>query len=405
MRSHILCILFSLLISGSIARGAGTESPPDTGFFQDISDFLARGDGGGSVGAAVNYQNNRNALPNPGLAWGYLSANYLTPDWNGLTFGARALGVSQIWENNPGDYETDFTDDWIVRNLYLSYEFNDSSSSVMAGRNAYSGNPILDGDSQEGAGITIAESETITFWGAAFHRWVNNASVKYDADGISGWTGVSDANADAGEIFLTGRIDAQIGDQLLLSPFAGWQENVLAVYGIHGIHTLPLSNDRKSASWQSELILTYYDNQTPSSINADYGNLWVGRLHTGYESASWSAGAGFYWLGDNALDTTAGLFNAFDPLKEDDLYPLNDQNDAYLFYLNGSLTLGSFVLEPAIGLGRNDAVAADSLEINFLFTWDLPGNFEAAGYLVHVDFTKDVLPNYTVGGVSLAYDF
>ena len=108
---------------------------------------------------------------------------------------------------------------------------------------------------------------------------------------------------------------------------------------------------------------------------------------------------------DKAIDLTAGLFGTFDPLVEDNLYPLNDLNNAYLFYLNGSATLGRLTLSPAIGIGRNNAVDADSLEIDLLFNRPTSKQLSLSGYAVYVDFSVPVDYHYYKLGTALSLSF
>ena len=125
-------------------------------------------------------------------------------------------------------------------------------------------------------------------------------------------------------------------------------------------------------------------------------------MHTGLVGERFSAGGGVYWLGNGRIDLTAGLFGTFDPLVEDNLYPLNDRNNAYLFYLNGSAKLGRLTLNPAIGIGRNNAVHADSLEIDLLFDLPISKRLSLGGYAVYVDFSVAVKYNYMKFGTALS---
>jgi len=126
---------------------------------------------------------------------------------------------------------------------------------------------------------------------------------------------------------------------------------------------------------------------------------------TGLIGQRFSAGGGVYWLGNGRIDLTAGLFDVFDPLVEDNLYPLNDLNNAYEFYLNGSAKLGQLTLSPAIGIGRNNAVDADSLEIDLLFDLPITKQLSLSGYVVHVYFSQPVEYNYYKFGTALSLEF
>jgi hypothetical protein len=128
-------------------------------------------------------------------------------------------------------------------------------------------------------------------------------------------------------------------------------------------------------------------------------------VHTGPLGERFSAGGGVYLVGNGRIDLTAGLFGTFDPLVEDDLYPLNDRNNAYLFYLDGSAKLGRLTLNPAIGIGRNDAVDTDSLEVDPLFDPPITKQLSLSGYAVYVDFSVPVEYNYYTLGTALSLSF
>jgi len=59
-------------------------------------------------------------------------------------------------------------------------------------------------------------------------------------------------------------------------------------------------------------------------------------------------------------------------------------------------------LQSAPGIGRNDAVDRDSSEIHRFFDYPINNHLTLADYSVHVDFSADVMPNYTKVGASLS---
>lgn len=179
----------------------------------------------------------------------------------------------------------------------------------------------------------------------------------------------------------------------------------MAVVGSTFNLSLDLPPARDTRRWDSELIMAYHHNLVPRQIEPAYGDVWFARLHTGLVGERFSAGGGVYWLGKGRIDITTGLFGTFDPLLEDDLYPANDLNNAYLFYLDGSAKLGRLTLSPAIGIGRNQAVDADSLEIDLLFDLALGKQLSLSGYAVYVDFSVPVEYNYYKFGAALSLSF
>ena len=169
--------------------------------------------------------------------------------------------------------------------------------------------------------------------------------------------------------------------------------------------TVDLSLAHGKQRWDTELIMAYHHNLVPRQIEPDFGDVWSARVHTGLVGERFSAGGGVYLVGNGRIDINAGLFGPFDPLVEDNLYPLNDQNDAYLFYLNGSAKLGRLTLNPAIGIGRNDAVHADSLEIDLLFDLSITKRLSLGGYAVYVEFRRPVKLSYVQLGTALSLSF
>jgi hypothetical protein len=368
-------------------------------------------DGGaisGKVGAAVNAKLDQNG-PDAGLAWGFLEATATTPRWQGIGAGATGLGVVDLWGQQPGDFEQVFTVPTDLREFYL--DFASGARSATFGRRAFPGNPVLDGDSQQGLGLSLPIHRGATIQLAALNRWIKYSQTGYQAKGVTGWQDVDKANDGAGSIFLAAQItdlelaDLPMGRRLTASPFVDWQQGVMAVVGSALDLSLALPPARGKRRWDTELILAYHHNLVPAQVEPGYGDVWSARLHTGLVGESFSAGGGIYALGNGRIDLSAGLFGTFDPLVEDDLYPLNDRNDAYLFYLNGSAQLGRLTLSPAIGIGRNEAVDADSLEIDLLFDLPISRRLSLSGYAVYVDFSVPVEYNYYTFGTALNLSF
>jgi len=363
-------------------------------------------DGGarsGPVGAAVNTTLDQNG-PDAGLAWGFIEATATTPRWRGLGAGATGLGVVDLWSEQPGNFEQVFTVPTDLREFYVN--LNNRHLSATLGRRAFPGNPVLDGDSQQGLGLSLPLNNGATFHVAALNRWIKYSETGYQARGITGWQSVDKANDDAGSVFLAAQLaDLPMGSRFKASPFIDWQQGVMAVVGSTLNLSLDLPPARGTRRWDSELIMAYHYNLVPRQIEPAYGDVWSARVHTGLVGERFSAGGGVYWLGNGRIDLTAGLFGTFDPLVEDNLYPLNDLNNAYLFYLNGSAKLGQLTLNPAIGIGRNQAVDADSLEIDLLFDLPITKQLTLSGYALYVDFSVPVAYNYYQLGTAFSLSF
>jgi hypothetical protein len=376
--------------------------------------IVDHGEFSGKVGAAVNTTLDQNR-PDAGLAWGFFEATATTPRWHGLDVAATGLGIVDLWSQQPGDFEQVFTVPTDLREFYLGFDSGANQLTATLGRRAFPGNPVLDGDSQQGLGLSLplngSQKGGATVHVAALNRWIKYSETGYQARGITGWQGVDKTNDGAASVFFAAQVadlelaDLPVGRRLKVSPFVDWQQGVMAVVGSTLDLSLDLPPARGKRRWDNELILAYHHNLVPSQVEPGYGDVWSARLHTGLVGEQFSAGGGLYWLGNGRIDLTAGLFGTFDPLVEDDLYPLNDLNHAYLFYLNGSAKLGRLTLSPAIGIGRNQAVDADSLEIDLLFDLPLSKHLSLSGYIVHVDFSVPVEYNYYKFGTALSLSF
>jgi hypothetical protein len=369
--------------------------------------MLDNGELSGKVGAGVHTTLDQNG-PDAGLAWGFFEATATTPRWHGLGAGATGLGIVDLWSQQQGDFEQVFTVPTDLREFYL--DFVSGARSATLGRRAFPGNPVLDGDSQQGLGLSLPLNlpfnRGATIHVAALNRWIKYSETGYQARGITGWQNVDKANDGAGAVFVAAQVaDLAVGRRFKASPFVNWQQGVMAVVGSTLDLSLHLPPARGKRRWDTELILAYHHNLVPSRIEPEYEDVWSARVHTGVVGERFSAGGGVYWLGNGRIDLTAGLFDVFDPLVEDNLYPLNDLNNAYEFYLNGSAKLGQLTLSPAIGIGRNNAVDADSLEIDLLFDLPITKQVSLSGYAVYVDFSVPVDYNYYKLGTALSLSF
>lgn len=394
-------LLFALL--PSVLPGAPATNDDDSPG-KSLAAFLAEGTVRGQTGVGANVENDRNG-PNPGLSWAYLEAGYATPFWNGFSAGAGFLAVGELWENHPGDYSDVFTEPFNLQELYLEYRNDNQTLWAFAGRKTMPYNPGLDGDYHQGINLHAGTENGYSLDLSAFDRWIKYSTYNYDLHGVTGWDDVDEAYPGAAEVFFAAVAQVPLGENFKISPYLNYQQDVMLYYGATFDSSIPTDGIAKESSWQSQLILALYDNLVSASIEPEYEDAWGGLFHTGLVLENYAVGGGIYWISDDTIDTGAGAFHIFDPLKEDNLYPLNDQNDFILFYLNGSATFGNLTIEPALGIGHNSAVDSDSLEINLLFDYQLPGNFELAGYVVYVEFEKSDLPNYSIVGATIGYNF
>ncbi|MBC2604084.1 hypothetical protein [Puniceicoccus vermicola] len=388
------------------ATAAAQENGQSESLLDSVSEFLRRGQLEGQIGIGANQRiYNNEAGDGPGLSWGYLQTRYVTPTYNGLSAGGAFLAVGEVWEDHTGDFDSVFTEPFDIEELYLEFLNDDQTLGAHIGRKTMPSNPGLDGDYQQGLNLHAGTESGYSLDFSIIDRWIRYSTYNYDLHGITGWDDVDAVNSAAGELFFAAVIDLPFSSHFTLSPYFNYQEDVMAYYGTTFTSSIPTENLAAQSHWDTQLILAIYDNQVPTSIEPDYEDAWGGLLYTGLAFERYSLGGGVYWISDNTIDTGAGAFHIFDPLKEDNLYPYNNQNDFELYYLKGSATFGDLTINPAIGIGRNHAIESDSIEIDVLFNYDLPGNFQLEGYFVYVDFEKDIFPSYFLGGATIGYNF
>lgn len=390
------------LLAGAIAADAtgtglppvGSQPPPHHASHLELI-----------LGSAVNSRA-KNDEDDSGLAWGFAEVR-ISESWrSGLNGGATLIATPELWQDQPGLYDRVFTESFDIRDLYLGASTPDGATQAWVGRKSFAINPVLDGDSQQGIGASLALGGETQLHLAALSRWIKYSRTHVDARGISGWESVAEANPRAGDVYLALSIEQiRLGKHLSLAPFVNYQDHVLAVYGSTITWSQPLRGHDDAWRWELETILAYYRNQVPAALQPDYQDVWSGRIHAQIHRSDFSVGAGAYWIGDRRNDTGAGLFTDFDPMQEDDLYPYNDRNNLHLFYLDGAFSLGKLALKPALGVGRNQALSSNSLEFDLLVEYPLTPRITLAGYVVHVDFSRDVMPNYSKIGTSLSYAF
>ena len=116
--------------------------------------IVDHGEFSGKVGAAVNTTLDQNR-PDAGLAWGFFEATATTPRWHGLDVAATGLGIVDLWSQQPGDFEQVFTVPTDLREFYLGFDSGANQLTATLGRRAFPGNPVLDGDSQQGLGLSL----------------------------------------------------------------------------------------------------------------------------------------------------------------------------------------------------------------------------------------------------------
>ncbi|HOO78172.1 MAG TPA: hypothetical protein PLI51_06085 [bacterium] len=385
------------------ALAAAVPEPPAAGDGDVIYDFLKRGELGGRVGAAFNMTWPReDDARDYGEAWGLVELEYETASLEGFQAGVWALGVQKIWEQNKGDYDALFLHELDLRELYLSYGGDGSRVEAVAGRRGLFRAPSTDGDSHEGAQLHLVPLENLDFYGAAIHRWINNDRTSFDDKGITGWEDVGDLNREAGSGFYTFGLNWSIPDNASLLGYLNYQDDVMAVTGARGILGFPLSDDWRIGC---DGIYAYHWNLFPDSVAPGYEDVQELLVHA---SVSWREiclGGGWYYLSDDRCDIIAGVFDSFDPMQDDDYYPLDELNDADEFFFDLVVELEPLRIETYYSFGRNHAHGVSTREFDLWVFWNITTALELGGYYIWTDYDGGDIPDYQRAGSSLAINF
>ncbi len=128
-------------------------------------------------------------------------------------------------------------------------------------------------------------------------------------------------------------------------------------------------------------------------------------FHTSVGQGKNTIGVGWYYISDDKGTLNTGVFSAFDPLKEDDLFPYNDQNNCELFFIDSHFEYGSFSTDIAFGYGDNKAIDGYSRELDLWLYYNFTNHVHLGGYLILVDSDSEDLLSYNQFGASLTYSF
>jgi hypothetical protein len=248
----------------------------------------------------------------------------------------------------------------------------------------------------------------------AIYQWIYYITSSYDADGITETLELSDVYEDAGDVFFNVNVEVPVGDAVKITPSVAYQEKVLAAYAATGEITVPLDDSKDGLRWVSKAIGAYHTNEATDAVTEANGfddEAWSYLVFTGLQSDVGSVGIGYYGLSNDTLNLDPGAFSHFDPLKEDDLYPANPQNDADLFYLKSSYRINDWEFSANFGFGRNstvDGTGSDSFEFDFFATYKIDEHLILDGYFVSVQLEdQEVLSSgdYAEGGARIRYIF
>jgi hypothetical protein len=395
---RLLFVTFILLpIIFTTAHAEGLTNDP-------VSRFIMQGEFHGQFGVATHYEDSgdHHNFTNNGSCWGLVELQYTTPALYGFRAGTWLVGAHEIWEDHSGNYQIHFTEDSSLRNLFVEYAPSFSLSTVTVGRAGFVNNPTMNGDAHQGAALHFNDIPHLNLQACAISRWVHHATTLFTADGIDEWQEVDDVYDEAGGVFVGGAANITWGDQLLVSPFISWQDKIMTVYGC----SLAVSN-RLNEEWSWGVNGTYalYENHAPTELFPDYEDVQSWLLHGAMAWREGSFGLGWYGVSDDQGNLTASMFNTFDPMQDGNLFPLNDENDASLFYADANWTYQSFRLKTLLGIGKNHAVDSRATEFDLWLYYNVTPSLLLSGYLVRTDYSNDDIADYTKTGASVTYVF
>ncbi len=333
------------------------------------SHFLQKGHLAGQFGFAGNYLNNhQESVSDVAAIWGLLELSYTTPSLYGIQTGAGIVTALQIDNNQPGDFRMIFKDELDMKILFASYDFFESSNTVLAGRTQFQLNPATRGESHQGIQFVTDTKKPVSLAASVINRWIHHSSTSFDADGITGWEAVDSINNQASDVFYSATLSMRWEDTLTAIPFINHQNQVMTVFGTQLMYTKPLQE-----TWQLAFngIFAIYSNNVPEEIQPDYGDVTSALFHTSVGQGKNTIGVGWYYISDDKGTLNTGVFSAFDPLKEDDLFPYNDQNNCELFFIDSHFEYGSFSTDIAFGYGNNKAIDGYSWYVDLWLYYNL----------------------------------
>lgn len=393
--------VLSLLFFGVMAVSVRAEELPQA--VDVVADYFQAGDFSLQAGVAASmleYSDSDESCP--GYVFGLLQMKYATPERGGLLFGAWWLAAKDIAENHPGDYDAVYEQDSDLRELYAKWNTPFTKSSIQAGRFGID-MTALDGNSHQGIEVINEDIPHMTLRAAVIDRWINNDRVDMYYKGITGWVDVDDVAEKAGNEFWLGSAAFDWNEAAGITPFIGYQKDVMTLYGadMYVSHAL---DDERSVGLEGTVAM--YGNEMPREEQPDYEDVYSWLIHAYAQlNEKVTMGLGWYGVSNDRGDISAGIFDTFDPLEEDGTIPYDDRNNAQLYYADAQLSYAQVSLELAYGYGVNDAIDVNSHEVDALLTVDITDSLQAAAFAAYNHYSGDEVPNYTKTGLSLIYSY
>ncbi len=390
---------WSVLFAGILVGWASAAEP-----VTDVAaDYFQAGAFTLQAGVAASFVENQDESEIcPGFMFGLLQMQYTTPERAGLQFGAWWLGAKNIWQNHPDDYDTIYTQDSDLRELYAKWNTPFTKSSIQAGRFRMKMTG-LDGNSHQGAEVINQDIPHLTLRAAVIDRWINNDRVDMFYKGITGWVDANDVREGSGREYWLGSAAFDWNKQAGITPFIGYQEDVMAMYGadLYVAHKL---DEERTVGMNATMVV--YGNETPHEVQPDYDDVFSWLVHSYVTlNTNLMLGLGWYGVSDDRGNIAAGLFDTFDPLEEDRTIPYNDQNNAQLYYADATWSFDPFDFTLVYGYGVNDAIGVRSHEVDAVLSVELTESLQAKAFATYNTYSGDEVSDYTKMGLSLIYTY
>lgn len=338
-----------------------------------------------------------------GLGAAFLQLRYRSPELAGARLGAWWLGLRQLGESHPGDYDALCETSQALRELHVTLPLPGSlkSSRLQIGRFDMR-STAMDGNSHQGIAWQFESDTDLRLEVGLIERWAKYNRIHLNFQGLTEWGDISDVHPQAGDQFWFTQLRIPFGETGMVEPFLRYQDRVMLVSGLNWDlgRSMPAG-----ARIGLDGTLAHYGNRWPRALKPDYQDVFSWLVHGYRQFGSLRVGIGWHGVNDRRGNLGAGLFYWIDPLMVDETIPYDDRNAAQLFYADAKLKRDRLDLTLRYGYGVNRAIDLDSHEIDILTYYNLTPSL-TWGWLVAINvYSGDLLPDYTRIGTILSYAF
>lgn len=362
--------------------------------------------------------------------WGFFDFGWESGAVYGLQIGVGGLAVTELWDKGSAEDSLfnngSFGEKVRWTEAYLKYHLPNTKTHFIIGR--ASGKKFAkpesgDGDFHQGVGIIVKDIPRLTIKASAINAWLNNASAKWDLDGIdSDWVDMdSYHNENPGDFAYTLMVDIDaVPDLLTLTPFVQYYDNVATSVG--STYELERTMSENLSLGVDGAYAIHYED-TPDGVSATDGDISQFLVHTYGKMDNFKLGVGYYTMSDDIapMNTLAEggddfhdtfITGEFDPTSEDlGKYAEQPGNDT--FFVDAGYSYGPFGLSVLYAWCDN-AVIEDGWEskgeanelnvkLKMAFTENLSGELAYINLSDDYTFDKDRSVDYVAG--ALFYEF